>query len=65
MEFVERMKQERNELKSKINKLVMFVMSCSYEDLNLEERLLLLDQQAYMTKYLGILEKRIYLYGNK
>lgn len=57
-ELLGKLVKEIRDLKNKITKLVKFIESEDFNDLDNENRDLLLEQKENMSKYLSILEKR-------
>ena len=53
--------KEIRDLKTKITKLVKFKESQHFEELSVENQELLQEQLEYMSRYLGVLEKRFEL----
>lgn len=57
--FIDRLKNEREELFNRICKLAEFLSSDQYENLDKDSQDLLLDQHVAMQKYLNILDERL------
>ncbi len=57
-ELLGKLVKEIRDLKSKITKLVKFTETEDFNNLNEENKKLLLEQKEEMSKYLSILEKR-------
>jgi hypothetical protein len=57
-ELLGKLVKEIRDLKSKITKLVKFIKTEDFDNLDDENRELLLQQKDEMSKYLSILEKR-------
>ena len=57
-ELLGKLVKEIRDLKNKITRLVKFIESEDFNDLDNENRDLLLEQKENMSKYLSILEKR-------
>ena len=60
-ELLGKLVKEIRDLKSKITKLVKFIETEDFDNLDDENRELLLQQKEEMSKYLSILEKRFEL----
>lgn len=65
MDFLERMKNEYEELNNKILKLEKFVESKKFENLNDKNKSLLKEQHKFMKKYSEVLLKRIEINKNE
>ena len=61
MDFISRLKTEQIELSEKINKLESFVKSENWENVDVEQKVLLAMQLDAMTNYNDILIKRLSL----
>lgn len=61
MDFIDRLKTEQLELSEKINKLESFIKSENWENVNVEQKVLLAMQLDAMTNYNDILIKRLSL----
>lgn len=57
-ELLDKLVKEIRDLKNKITKLVKFIESEDFNDLDEENKKLLLEQKESMSKYLNTLEKR-------
>ena len=61
MDFKERLKEETQDLATKVNKLNDFMRTKDFYKLERNAKDLLYEQQEHMTKYLQILGKRLEL----
>lgn len=62
MDHITRMKQERNELKDKLDKLSEFIFKSEiFKSLDMEKQVLMVKQHAFMTSYLETLDARLFL----
>ena len=60
MKDIEKLKLEQEQLKEKLHKLIDFINSEEYYELNINEKSLLSTQRTGMEIYLNALTKRIY-----
>lgn len=65
MSFIDRLKEERDVLFDKIEKLMSFLVSEKFNELDDQNKLLLNQQEMHMQRYLRVLEQRIELLGAK
>ncbi|MNJ08772.1 hypothetical protein D3C77_28970 [compost metagenome] len=65
MSFMERLKKEREELSDKIEKLMLFLVSEKFNELDDQNKLLLNQQEVHMQCYLRVLDQRIELLSGK
>lgn len=61
MDFIDRLKTEQIELSEKLNKLESFVKSENWENVDVQQKVLLAMQLDAMTNYNDILIKRLSL----
>ena len=59
MSFIERLKSERKELSEKTEKLMSFLTSEKFNELDSVNKMLLEQQESCMQRYLRILDERI------
>ena len=59
MSFIERLKSERKELSEKTEKLMSFLTSEKFNELDSLNKVLLKEQEICMHRYLRILDERI------
>ena len=59
MSFIERLKSERKELSEKTEKLMSFITSEKFNELDSVNKMLLEQQEICMQRYLKILDERI------
>lgn len=59
MSFIERLKSERKELSEKTEKLMSFLTSEKFNELDSVNKMLLEQQESCMQRYLKILDERI------
>lgn len=64
-DFVKRIKEEREELRIRLNKLSTFMFSDKWDSLTLNEKLWLEEQRSAMFAYFNVLTKRLDYYTSQ